>query len=193
MFNLPCSNWPNTLTPTIQIVFILRSPWKRWSTSSTSWTVPYRTQPALREIQVPDAHREKGKISFLLISIFYCPPISPLFWVFFLFSSCFNWIFSVLIQGEKDIFLNQRNLWIQIWPAQGKYPREHVRIVGDTQQCNVSACAFYLCDRISIPAVCSWLIMISPHSHVRRVLLVWLDQTPLGVSRCSRFLLRKGP
>jgi hypothetical protein len=38
----------------------------------------------------------------------------------------------------------------------------------------VSACALYVCDQGSIPAICSSLIIISPQSHVRRVLPVWL-------------------
>jgi hypothetical protein len=36
---------------------------------------------------------------------------------------------------------------------------------------------FHFCGQSSIPAICSCLIIISPQSHVRRVLPVWLYQT----------------
>jgi hypothetical protein len=38
----------------------------------------------------------------------------------------------------------------------------------------VSACALYVCEQGSIPAICSCLIIISTQSHVSRVLPVWL-------------------
>jgi hypothetical protein len=103
--------------------------------------------------------------------------------------------------SENDIVTYQRPPWLMfllyslslgapIWPIGVRGPR--VRPVWThssyaTDWC--SPCVFHLCDQSTIPLIYSCLIIISPQSHVRRVLPVWLYQTPQVFSWYSSFLL----
>jgi hypothetical protein len=48
---------------------------------------------------------------------------------------------------------------------------------------------FYSATKLSIPVICSCLMIISPQLHVRRVLPIWLYQTPQFISWYFCFIL----